>query len=177
MQRKRYNAQPTKKNRRAWAAGARTGRLRGPAPFAMIRATDGARSESFGIASKSSHLRKAEPPMDEILNRIAAETGLSTESARQAIGHVLAYMEAEGTDPAVGTMLDATPGAKEAIASAGDAGGGGIMGLGSKLMGLGFDMGQIRMVAMELVAFAKAHAGADTVDRVIATTPGLAQFA
>lgn len=115
--------------------------------------------------------------MDEILNRIAAETGLSTQSAQQAIGHVLAYMQAEGTDPAVGKMIEETPGATEALATAGEAGGGGIMGLGSKLMGLGLDMGQIRMVAMEFVAFAKAHAGAETVDRVIATTPGLAQFA
>jgi hypothetical protein len=37
-------------------------------------------------------------------------------------------------------------------------------------------MGQIRQVAMELVAYAKANAGAETVDRVIATTPGLSQF-
>lgn len=121
--------------------------------------------------------------MDEILNRIAAETGLSADAARQAIGHILAYMQAEGTDPAVGEMIEGTPGAKDAIASVGSSGGGGgffgggIMGLGSKLMGLGLDMGQIRMIAMELVAFAKANAGAETVDRVIATTPGLAQFA
>ncbi|KQT66293.1 MULTISPECIES: hypothetical protein [unclassified Aureimonas] len=115
--------------------------------------------------------------MDEILNRIAAETGLSTDAARQAIGHILAYMQAEGTDPAVGQMLEATPGASEALAASGEAGPGGIMGLGSKLMGLGLDMGQMRLVATELVAFAKTHAGAETVDRVIATTPGLAQFA
>lgn len=127
-------------------------------------------------------LIKADPRMDDILNRIAAETGLSTDAARQAIGHILAYMQAEGTDPAVGKMLDETPGAKDAIASVGEAGGGGmfgggIMGLGSKLMGLGLDMGQIRMVAMELVSYAKANAGTETVDQVIATTPGLAQFA
>lgn len=127
--------------------------------------------------------------MDEVLNRIAAETGLSTEKAREAVGHILTYMKAEGTDPAVDTMIADTPGAADAILSAGDSGGGGLMGgvmgafgggimaLGSKLMGMGLDMGQIRMIATELVAFAKQHAGAETVDRVIATTPGLSQFA
>jgi hypothetical protein len=124
--------------------------------------------------------------MEEVLNRIAAETGLTPEKAKEAVGHILAYMKAEGTDPAVETMIAETPGANEAIQSAGGGGmlgsvmgafGGGIMALGAKLMGLGLDMGQIRMIATELITYAKQHAGDETVDRVIATTPGLAQFA
>ena len=125
--------------------------------------------------------------MEEVLNRIATETGLTPEKAKEAVGHILAYMKAEGTDPAVETMIAETPGASEAIAAAGGGGGmlgsvmgafgGGIMALGAKLMGLGLDMGQIRMIATELITYAKAHAGEETVDRVIATTPGLAQFA
>lgn len=127
--------------------------------------------------------------MEEVLNRIAAETGLTPETAKLAVGHILTYMKAEGTDPAVEKMIDETPGANEAIlaASGGGSGGllgsvvgafgGGIMALGSKLMGLGLDMGQIKLVGAELIAYAKQHAGAETVDRVIATTPGLSQFA
>ncbi|RYE86658.1 MAG: DUF2267 domain-containing protein [Hyphomicrobiales bacterium] len=124
--------------------------------------------------------------MEEVLNRIAAETGLTQDKAKEAVGHILAYMKAEGTDPAVETMIAETPGANEAIAAAGGGGmlgsvmgafGGGIMALGAKLMGLGLDMGQIRMIASELITYAKANAGDETVDRVIATTPGLAQFA
>lgn len=126
--------------------------------------------------------------MEEVLNRIAAETGLTHDKAKEAVGHILAYMKAEGTDPAVETMIAETPGANEAIAAAGGGGGGmlgsvmgafggGIMALGAKLMGLGLDMGQIRMIATELITYAKANAGDETVDRVIATTPGLAQFA
>ncbi|MBC8129018.1 MAG: hypothetical protein H7Y08_01700 [Rhizobiaceae bacterium] len=126
--------------------------------------------------------------MQDVLNRIAAETGLTVEKAQIAVGHILAYMKAEGTDPAVETMIAETPGAAEAIAATGGGGGGimssvmgafggGIMALGSKLMGLGLDMGQIRMIATELITYAKQNAGAETVDRVIATTPGLSQFA
>lgn len=128
--------------------------------------------------------------MEDVLNRIAAQTGLSVDTVKEAVGHILTYMKAEGTDPAVDTMIAETPGASDAILAAANGGGGGgmmggvmgafgggIMALGSKLMGLGLDMGQIRMIATELVTFAREHAGADTVDRVIATTPGLSQFA
>lgn len=127
--------------------------------------------------------------MEEVLNRISAETGLTPEKAKIAVGHILTYMKTEGTDPAVEKMIAETPGANEAILAAGEGGGGGLLGsvmgafgggimaLGSKLMGLGLDMGQIRMIATELITFAKQHAGAETVDRVIATTPGLSQFA
>ncbi|WP_152046159.1 hypothetical protein [Aureimonas psammosilenae] len=123
--------------------------------------------------------------MQELLNRIAAETGLSPEQARLAVGEILLYIKTEGSDPAIETMIEKTPGANEAILHAGTQGGGegeglfgggGIMALGSKLMGLGLDMGGISSVARELVAYARQHVGSETVDRVMATTPGLAQF-
>lgn len=127
--------------------------------------------------------------MQELISRIAAETGLDAGTAMQAVGQILLYIKTEGTDPAVETMIDATPGANEAIVEAGNAdadagglggmfgGGGGIMALGSRLMSLGLDMDGIQAVARELVAHARRAAGDETVDRVIQTTPGLSQFA
>ncbi|KAB0680036.1 hypothetical protein [Aureimonas leprariae] len=127
--------------------------------------------------------------MQELISRIAAETGLSPEKAMQALGQILLYIKTEGTDPAVETMIDGTPGANEAIIEAGNAdadasglggmfgGGGGIMALGSRLMSLGLDMDGIQAVARELVSHARRNAGDETVDRVIQTTPGLSQFA
>ncbi|NDV85805.1 DUF2267 domain-containing protein [Aurantimonas aggregata] len=116
--------------------------------------------------------------MDELLTRITAETGLDTATAKRAVGSILAFLSAESDDPAVGTMIKETPGAEDAMAATGgDAySGGGIMALGAGLMGMGLDMGQIQTVAQDLVAYSKIHAGADTVDRVIASVPGLAQF-
>ena len=115
--------------------------------------------------------------MEALLARIAAETGLDPATARIAVGHILAFIQKEGEDPAVGRMISQTPGTEEAMASAGATGtggsgggglmgglmnaassiggGGGIMGLGAKLMGLGLGIGEIRTVAEELVAFAK----------------------
>jgi hypothetical protein len=50
------------------------------------------------------------------------------------------------------------------------------MGLGSKLMGAGLGMGEISGVAKETIAFAKEKAGAQTVDDVVNSIPGLGQF-
>ena len=123
--------------------------------------------------------------MDELLARIAAETGLDAETAKKAVGHILAFIKAEGEDPAIGKMIAETPGAEDAMASAGEGGsgglfggmlGGGIMGLGSKLMGLGLGMGEIQTVARDLVAFAKANSDPETVDRALRSVPGLSQY-
>ena len=116
--------------------------------------------------------------MSDLFNRIAATAEISESDARSAVGHILTYMKAESDDPAVGSMIDGTPGAADALVAVGDDSysGGGIMALGAKLMGLGLDMGQIRQVAEELVADAKRNAGSETVDQAIASVPALAQF-
>ena len=55
--------------------------------------------------------------------------------------------------------------------------GGGLMALGSKLMGLGLGMGEIQSVARELFKFGRAKIGSDAMDKIISGTPGLSQFA
>ncbi len=133
--------------------------------------------------------------MEALLAKIAAETGLDPQTAQTAVGHILAFIQKEGEDPAVAKMIAETPGTEEAMASAGESGGGsgglmgglmnaassfggggGIMGLGAKLMGLGLGMGEIKTVAQELVAFAKQHADPATVDKALASVPGLSQY-
>jgi hypothetical protein len=56
-------------------------------------------------------------------------------------------------------------------------GGGGIMGLGQQLMSQGLGMSEISTLAKETIAVARQHAGDETVDQVIASVPGLSQFA
>nr|MDH4440054.1 hypothetical protein [Rhizobium sp.] len=55
-------------------------------------------------------------------------------------------------------------------------GGGGIMGLGQQLMSQGLGMGEISTLAKETMAVAREYAGADVVDEVVASVPGLSQF-
>lgn len=123
--------------------------------------------------------------MHELFAKIAAETGIDEAAAKKAVGHILAFVKAEGDDPAVGKMIAETPGAEDAMATAGEGGsgglmggmlGGGIMGLGSKLMGLGLGMSEIQTVARELVAFAKTQTDPETVDKALSSVPGLSQY-
>jgi hypothetical protein len=55
--------------------------------------------------------------------------------------------------------------------------GGGLMAIGTRLMGLGLGMGEIQNVARELFSFGRDKIGADRMGEIIAGTPGLRQFA
>jgi hypothetical protein len=52
----------------------------------------------------------------------------------------------------------------------------GVMGLGSKLMGIGLGMGEITGISKETIAFAREKAGSGPVDEVVNSIPGLSQF-
>ncbi len=106
---------------------------------------------------------------------MADTVGVTPAEAREAAGHILAFMQAESDDPAVSRMISETPGAPEALAEAGPAADG-IMALGAKLMGLGLDMAQMRAMGEALILHARAHAGDDTVDQAVASVPAIGQF-
>ncbi|MGV3548806.1 hypothetical protein [Rhizobium sp.] len=123
--------------------------------------------------------------MTELVNQIAAATGIDPDVAEKALGMMLGFLEKEGDDGAVQKMIAAIPGAADLISQYGGDGGGGflsgltgggIMGLGQKLMGAGLGMGEITALAKETIAVAKQYAGEETVDRVVASIPGLGQF-
>jgi hypothetical protein len=115
------------------------------------------------------------PLMQDLYARIAGAADISEADARLAVGHILAFMQAESDDPAVVEMIEKTPGAVEALDPDAD-GSGGIMGLGARLMGLGLDLTQIRSTAEALVAVAREHAGEETVNQAIASVPAISQF-
>jgi hypothetical protein len=50
------------------------------------------------------------------------------------------------------------------------------MALGQQLMSQGLGMGEITALAKETIGYAKEKAGADVVDEVVASVPGLSQF-
>jgi hypothetical protein len=72
------------------------------------------------------------------------------------------------------------PGAEAAAAAApvpGTFSMGGIMGVGTQLMGLGLGMGEVQGVARTLLAYGREKAGEDAVGEIVGAIPGLAQFA
>ena len=125
--------------------------------------------------------------MDELIGRLAAKAGIDDAVAEKTIGIILGFLRKEGPSDKVQALIDRIPGAEAAIAaSAGGNGlfgfisgslGGGLMALGTSLMGLGLGLPQIQDVARELLKFGRDKVGTDEINAIIAQTPGLSQFA
>ncbi len=119
--------------------------------------------------------------MEELIARITSKVGIDAGTAEKAVGMILAFLQKEGPATEVQKLLAAFPGAEEAISQVKGGGFlsglmGGVMGLGSQLMGAGLGMGEISGVAKETIRFAKEKAGDEPVDAVIGAIPGLGQF-
>ena len=121
--------------------------------------------------------------MDELIGRLALKAGIDGAVAEKAIGIILGFLRNEGPTDEVQALIDKIPGAEAAIAASNNNSGlarlmgGGLMALGTKLMGLGLGMGEIQNVARELFTFGRDKIGADQMGEIIAGTPGLSQFA
>ncbi len=121
--------------------------------------------------------------MDELIGQLAAKAGIDGAVAEKTIGIILGFLRSEGPSDKVQALIDKIPGAEAAIAASGKSGGlgrlmgGGLMALGTKLMGLGLGMSEIQSVARELVRFGRDRIGAEQMGEIIKGTPGLSQFA
>jgi hypothetical protein len=130
--------------------------------------------------------------MSEIVTQVADKVGIAPDVAEKALGMMLGFLQREADDGAVAKMIEAIPGGPDLVARFNGAGqggggllgglmsaigGGGIMGLGQQLMSQGLGMGEISALAKETIAIARQHAGDEVVDQVIASVPGLSQFA
>lgn len=125
--------------------------------------------------------------MNELVTQVADRVGIDPATAEKAIGMMLAFLQKEGDGDAVAKMIAAIPGAADLAANASGGGGGmlgglmsamggGVMALGQQLMSQGLGMGEITGLARETMAVARQYAGADVVDEVVASVPGLSQF-
>jgi hypothetical protein len=121
--------------------------------------------------------------MDELIGRLAVKAGVDDAVAEKTVGIILGFLRSEGPSDKVQALIDRIPGAEAAISASNNSGGlarlmgGGLMALGSRLMGLGLGMGQIQSIAGELLRFGRDKIGKDQMGEIIAGTPGLNQFA
>jgi hypothetical protein len=121
--------------------------------------------------------------MDELVDQIVGNVGIERPVAERAVGIILDFLATEGPADKVQALLGRLPGATEAIAAARAEGGnglfggmGGIMGVGSRLMSVGLDMGEIQGVTRELIAYARDKAGDHDLNGIVDAIPGLSQF-
>src|SRR5258708_18136302 len=104
--------------------------------------------------------------MDELVEQLAAKAGIDRAVAEKTIGIILGFLRKEGPSDKVQVLIDNIPGAESAVAasnkSSGLSGlmGGGLMALGSRLVGLGRRVGEIQNVVRELLKLGRDRVGA-----------------
>lgn len=118
--------------------------------------------------------------MNELIDRLVAAVGIDKPTAEKAVGIILAFLKKEGPVERVQPIIDSLPGA-EALIEAQQGGGGmfdmgGIMGVGTKLMGVGLSMPQVQAVTKEIIAYTREKAGDEAIGEIVASIPGLSQF-
>jgi hypothetical protein len=120
--------------------------------------------------------------MDELVGRIVANVGVTRPVAETAVGIILDFLSREVPPEMVAPLLARVPGVDALITVAHDSAGGmpigigGLMGVGTRLMGAGLGMDQIQGVTREIIEFAREKAGQETVDGFAAAIPALRQF-
>ena len=128
--------------------------------------------------------------MEELIGRIVDNVGIDEELAKKSVGMILGFLQQEGPEDKITSLMGAMPGAEDLIAGASDGegggglmgavggmmGGGGAMALMGQLTGAGLGMGDVQGVASEVIGFGKEKAGEETVTEIIGSIPGLSQF-
>ena len=121
--------------------------------------------------------------MDELIGRLASRAGIGSAVAEKTVGVILSFLRNEGPFDNVQALIDTIPDAEAAIVASNNSSGlarlmgGGLMAVGTRLMGLGLGMGEIQTIARELFRFGREKIGADRMGEIIAGTPGLSQLA
>ena len=114
--------------------------------------------------------------MDELVSQVAANTGIEPGVARKAIVIILKFLQDQAPADKVKALVDAIPGAREAMDAAPPVSGGGIMGVFGDLTAAGLGLAEIQGLAKDFLGYAKTKVGSDTVDTVVGSIPGLSQF-
>jgi hypothetical protein len=121
--------------------------------------------------------------MDELIGRLVANVGVDRTTAEKAVGIILDFLVKEGPADKIRALIDKLPGADAVIAAAqsdSNSGGlfgmGGIMGVGTRMMGAGLSMSQVQAVTRETIGYAREKVGEDAVGEIVGAIPGLGPF-
>ncbi|MCB1488397.1 MAG: DUF2267 domain-containing protein [Bauldia sp.] len=112
-----------------------------------------------------------------MIAKIVADTGVKPEVARKAAIVILKFLRSDGPADKVEALIAALPGATEAITASGAGGSSGLMGAFNDLTGAGVGMFKVKSVVESFADYARGKVGAETIDEIVASIPGLSQFA
>ena len=112
--------------------------------------------------------------MDEIVDRVVSETGAERAAVAKGLAIIVNFLAREAPPEKVGAMIDKLPGARDLIGKGGTSRG--LFGVFNELAGAGLGMGEVQTLARTFLAEARARLGADEVNAVVASIPGLGQF-
>lgn len=113
--------------------------------------------------------------MEEIIERVAAQTGIAADVVRNALGIVVRFLARAAPQERIAALADKLPGLDAMTAEAG-AGAGDILGVLNELAESGLGLGEIQKVLGAFLDEARARVGADEIDALIASIPALRQF-
>jgi hypothetical protein len=113
--------------------------------------------------------------MDDLVEQIAAVTGLDRATARTGLGILVGFVAREAPAEKVAAVIGKLPGAR-ALADEYNAGSSGLLGVFNDLTGAGLGLTEIQAVATGFAAYARQEAGDADVDAIIGAIPGLNQF-
>ncbi|MCP4385880.1 MAG: hypothetical protein GY798_31470 [Hyphomicrobiales bacterium] len=114
--------------------------------------------------------------MDELTTNIASGCGIDPETARTVATIILKFVADAGPADASDRLVDALPGAREAMAASPAGGGSGLIGAFNDLSSAGLSIEQIQVAARSLGDVARDRVGEETVDAIVASVPGLGPF-
>lgn len=126
--------------------------------------------------------------MEELIDRLQSKVGVSRDAAARAVEVVIEFLSREAPAETMAQLNAAIPGlcalagpaSAETTVLAGTRHFGGmarLMVVADKMMAAGLTMQQVQEATREVIDYAREKAGADVVDRIVASIPGLRQVA
>lgn len=119
--------------------------------------------------------------MDELVARLSTAAGIDHDKAAASVKAILVFLDKEAPADAVNELVDALPGAREALEEGKaepneSAGGFGAMAAYHALTAVGLSGSEVQIVTKELLAHAREKVGEETVGRIVGSIPGLEAF-
>ncbi len=124
--------------------------------------------------------------MDELISRLTGRLGIDSQTAQKLVVIIIQFLGREAPPSAMAPLVAAHPWLAEILAAtppleappASERHFGGmarLMEVADRMMAFGLTMGQVQEAVRETVGYARESVGAEPIDALVRTVPGLRQ--